>query len=229
MCYCLFVLEKLKKQIKREVLIMLPISELPYLELPDIVDRCVREIVEIFRLAQKNIAIFSGIGHWLIFSHPYIKKIIREKHAEGVSISISLGPILSVWPDGPELDRKSSGILELVREGVVNLFRRERGGSHFHFIAIDNERVWIKNPHKPHAPFESFYEQRFKEAKKDSPEFTKALRTCRGFSRGKIRVKNPWKEFLLLFPSQIDFICKSSPRFNMLTRDEIEKILENYQ
>lgn len=203
---------------------MLPFDELPYLQHPDIVERRVREMLKIFRLAKKSIRIFSGDGYWIIFSHPYTKKIIREKHAEGVTVSISLGPIMSVWPDGLECDQKSPGILELADEGAINLFRRKKRGSHFHFIVVDDKRVWIENSHKPLA---SLYKRRYEQVKKDSPDFAKALRTFRKFSREKYRAKNPWEDFLLLFPSQIDFVCKSSPRFNMLIRSEIEKILAN--
>lgn len=64
---------------------------------------------------------FSGEAHAELFSHNAIMRSLREAHQRGVRIRLLMGPVLSVTERD---DVRYSGVLELVEEGVIELYRR---------------------------------------------------------------------------------------------------------
>ncbi|MDD3487010.1 MAG: hypothetical protein PHF35_01365 [Candidatus Moranbacteria bacterium] len=183
---------------------MFPINEFQYLESPDVIEDVAGKLREILMLADRCIRFFSGVAHWMLYSHPFIVDTLRQKKAAGIKIDFIAGPALSIWPAGEDLEERSSGVLDLAEDGIINLFYRYRlEDASQHFVIIDDRLVLAE---EPHAPLSRLLTRKV--------HILKGKDICRAFQilfddfldSDKARLsQKPREDFTLMSPSEIAF------------------------
>lgn len=201
---------------------MLPIEDLPYLELPSVVENWVNEARKRFSSAEKSIKIFSGEAHWLLFSHPDIKEVLRRKAKAGVPVSLIAGPILSVWRQGPKLDQLSSGVIELFADKSITIYPRDKRGNYPHFMNIDDSVIYIEDAHDCLAPLVS---RTRRKVAKGSKEFDQLIRLFK--KHEKKPSENLREDFVLLTPSQIKSLQAKVGRIDDLDKNDIDREMKD--
>lgn len=175
--------------------------------------------------ASSKIRILSGECHAGLYSHEVLIEAFRKAHERGVSIDVLSGPIISVLVIDNE---KYSGLLELQKEGVVTLYRRRTRGNAEHYRTIDESFAKVENWH------ESLEELRVRKSRecKDVKPFVEQFDS---YLQQSDVVKDPWKDFLVLSPGEIESLRNNcidfypGYSFSDLNIDQLRDVFQGLQ
>lgn len=197
---------------------LLDLRELEFVEAPSVLYGFAEKLKNLFSRAGKSIEVF-GEAHWMLYSHPLVLDSLRDRYRQGVRIDFVVGPALPAWRIGKE---RRSGILDLAEEGALKLYSRTKRGGESHFIIIDDKRAWIEDYHPPLLPLT---DRRHRETTCPE-EFAKVSAIFSGCLQRLKPSINLRQDFVLLAPSQINFIIFSGSNFDELGKEELQRWLE---
>lgn len=197
---------------------LLDLRELEFVEAPSVLYGFAEELKNLFSRAEESIKVF-GEAHWMLYSFPLVLDSLCDRYRQGVRIDFVVGPALPAWRMVKE---RRSGILDLAEGGVLRLYSRTKRGSESHFIIIDGKRAWIEDYHSPLLPLA---DRRHRETTcpEELAKVSAIFSGCLQRLKPSISLR---QDFVLLAPSQINFIIFSGSNFDELGKEELQGWLE---
>jgi hypothetical protein len=193
-----------------------------YLEDPTSVEDVVSVIVSGLRGVKKSLKIYAGEAYWVIFDHPRFLATVRRLANSGVKIQIVLGPAISAGGS-----KGSPQILELAREGLVDLYYRPTRGEHPHFRILDDQLAIVQRSHPPIQPLHLREIPRMV-ARDEEPEcFAPYVAEFERYTNGHKPVSQPREEFVVLRSSELREIQRlSTKKYDDLEKTDLENLLQ---
>lgn len=193
-----------------------------YLEDAEVIELAVSRYVSLLNQASNSVDIFSGEAHLAVYSSHRVLAAFRAAKVRGVTIRMIVGPVISAYRDAH--GEKRSGLVDLVREGVVSLFVRGTRERRSHYRIFDSNKVDLEEPHEPLTPLSRRTVSEMPCTAAILAEFESYIQKGRAWP-----VRNVQTDIVLLTEHEIRGISRMSRgTFDDLSTDEIRHLHKTF-
>lgn len=167
--------------------------------LPRLNDKWAKEFSSFVSQAKERVRIISQTLHPYFYGYPDVLNVLRNK--KGVEISVVAGPGILMWREGKRLQLAENKFLDLWRELQFRLYSRPENGLPIEVLIVDDELAWVGTSL---SPYDWTFPYRMERLREQDEKLRYNLDQFTGFEKNSTLVKDPAKDFALLFAETME-------------------------
>jgi hypothetical protein len=149
--------------------------------------------------AKESVRIISQTLHPYLYGYPDVLNALRDK--KEVKISVVAGPGILMWREGEQLQLATNSFLDFWRELQFSLYSRPENGLPLEALIIDGKLGWVGTSL---SPYDWTFPFRMEILSEQDEKLRYTLDQFTGFEKNSTLVKDPAKDFALLFAETME-------------------------